>query len=420
MIKEKLYYPVIADVNKAAASIKEVASLTPLQPNFRLCEQFGANILMKREDMQLVRSYKIRGAFNKISSLSDQELSKGVVCASAGNHAQGVAFSCRKLVTKGTVFMPITTARQKIEQVKMFGKEFVDIRLEGDTFDDAKSQAIDFMNKEGMTFIHPFDDQKVIEGQATIGLELLKQSTEPIDFLFIPVGGGGLASGLGSVFKMLSPGTKIIGVEPEGAPSMGVSLRNNQNTELEKIEKFVDGAAVKKPGELNFQICKKVIDQMVTVHEGKICDTMLKLYNYDAIVVEPAGTLTLAALDQFSDEIKNKNVVCIVSGSNNDITRTEEIKERALLYQGLKHYFIINFSQRAGALKEFITEILGADDDIIHFEYTKKNSKEKGSAIVGIELKNPEDINELILKMKERKFLGQYLNNQEDLLDILI
>ncbi len=375
---------------------------------------------MKREDLQLVRSYKIRGAFNKMSSLSKEELAKGVVCASAGNHAQGVALSCKKLRVKGTIFMPSPTPKQKIEQVKMFGKSYIDVQLVGDSFDDAYHNAKSYCQETGASFIHPFDDQKVIEGQATVGLEILEQSTVPIDILFIPVGGGGLASGIGPVFKTLSPHTKIIGVEPEGAPAMYTSLKNGKNTSLDDIEKFVDGAAVKRVGDLNFQICKEILDDMVTVHEGKVCETILKLYNKDAIVAEPAGALTLAVLDRFSEEISGKNVVCIVSGGNNDITRTEEIKERALLYRGLKHYFILNFPQRAGALKEFVTEILGPTDDITHFEYTKKNSRETGSAVVGIELKYQHDLENLVNKMKKRNFFGQYLNDRNDLLQILI
>lgn len=412
--------PSIEDVEEAAVSIKCAVSFTPLLPNLYYSSRFKTNILLKREDLQLVRSYKIRGALNKMKSLSKQQLDSGVVCASAGNHAQGVAFACATLQSKGVIFMPSTTPNQKIQQVNMFGQNYVDVRLEGDTFDDAKSRAVAYAELNKSTFIHPFDDKKIIEGQATIGLELLKQADERIDYLLLPVGGGGLAAGVGSVFKSLSPHTKIIGVEPAGAPSMTVSFEKGINTRLEQIEKFVDGAAVQQVGELNFEICNSVLDQMLTVHEGKICETILELYNRDAIVVEPAGALALSALDQLSDEIVGKNVVCVVSGSNNDITRTEEIKERALLYKGLKHYFIVRFPQRAGALKEFVAEVLGPSDDITHFEYTKKNSRETGSAVVGIELKEKSNLDLLMSRMKERKFFGEYLNHKEDLLNILI
>ncbi len=420
METEKLYFPSVEDVNHAATTIKDVANLTPLVHSLNFSDQFNAKVLLKREDLQLVRSYKIRGAFNKMSSLSKEQLSKGVVCASAGNHAQGVAFSCRMLEVKGTIFMPVPTPKQKIEQVKMFGKAYVDVQLFGDSFDDAHREAEMYCYNSGASFIHPFDDPKVIEGQATIGLEILEQATEPIDILFIPVGGGGLASGIGPIFKTLSPQTKLIGVEPEGAPAMLTSLKNGVNTSLDQIDKFVDGAAVKRVGNVNFQICREVLDRVVTVSEGKVCETIMKLYNKDAIVAEPAGALTLAALDDFLPEISGKNVVCILSGGNNDITRTEEIKERALLYRGLKHYFIVNFPQRAGALKEFASDILGPTDDITHFEYTKKNSRETGSAVVGIELKKQDDLENLVKRMKNRNFFGQYLNDQNDLLQILI
>ncbi|MEQ9402796.1 MAG: threonine ammonia-lyase [Cyclobacteriaceae bacterium] len=420
MKTQELYYPNLEDVRLAASSLKEVVVTTPLIQNAHFSERFNANIQVKREDLQLVRSYKIRGAYNKMRSLSPSEISNGVVCASAGNHAQGVAFSCNKLRTKGVIFMPTTTPKQKIEQVRMFGREFIEIRLQGDTFDDACLFAMRYCEESGATFIHPFDDQKIIEGQGTIGLEILEQTNVPVDFLFIPVGGGGLAAGIGSVFKTLSPHTKIVGVEPDGAPSMTLSLKNGRNTSLDSIERFVDGAAVKRVGDLNFTICQSVLDEMITVHEGKICETILQLYNRDAIVVEPAGALTLAALDHFSNEIEGKNVVCVVSGSNNDITRTEEIKERALLYKGLKHYFIVNFPQRAGALKEFVVEILGPNDDITHFEYTKKNSRETGSAIVGVELKSRNDLDSLTTRMRAKNFFGEYLNDKNDLLQILV
>lgn len=316
--------------------------------------------------------------------------------------------------------MPSVTPKQKVEQTKMFGGEWVTVVLEGDTFDDSSKSAKRFCQDNHKTFIHPFDDPKVIEGQGTVGLELLKQSKEPIDYIFVAIGGGGLASGLIGVIKELSPNTKIIGVEPAGAPSMKTSIDNNKNTELSKIDKFIDGAAVQKVGDLTFEICKKGLHDMVTVAEGKVCQTILDLYNRDAIVVEPAGALTITALDMFSDEIKGKNVVCILSGSNNDITRTAEIKERALLYGKLKHYFIVRFPQRPGALKQFVAEILGPDDDITHFEYSKKSSRENAPAIVGVELKTPDDLGPLIHRMKTNNFYGDYLNDKPDLFQYLI
>jgi len=414
------YCPNLKDVRKAAHILKEVVSVTPLLKNANCSNTFDANILLKREDLQQVRSYKIRGAFNKISSLSKIEKSKGIVCASAGNHAQGAAFACHKLNIEGTIYMPSPTPKQKIEQVKMFGGNSVEIVLIGDSYDDAEKAARKACDKLGKTFIHPFDDEKVIEGQATIGLEILEQTRQPIDYVIVPVGGGGLASGLSSVFKMLSPETKIIGVEPEGAPSMKRSIEQGKVVTLDTIEKFVDGAAVKKVGTKTFEICKENLHSIITVPEGKVCQAILDLYNKDAIVVEPAGALTITALDFLQEEIKGKTVVCIVSGSNNDITRTPEIKERALLYASLKHYFIIRFPQRAGALKEFVAEILGPDDDITHFQYSKKHSKENAPAVVGIELKNKKDLQPLIERMKAHNFFGDYLNNKPDLFQFLV
>lgn len=414
------YFPKIKDIEVAALKLKDVASVTPLVKNLQCSIQFESNILFKREDLQSVRSYKIRGAFNKISSLSPTDLENGIVCASAGNHAQGVALSCKLLKIKGTIFMPAPTPNQKIKQVKMFGEDFIDIKLEGDTFDDAYHAAIEECEKLNKTFIHPFNDEKVIEGQATVALEILKQTEQPIDYIFVPVGGGGLASGLSTYFKEFSPETKIIGVEPEGAPSMLTSIRNNKVVELKNIERFVDGAAVRRVGTKTFEICKQNLDDMITVPEGKICQTILDLYNKDAIVVEPAGALSISALDFYAHKIKGKNVVCIVSGSNNDITRTAEIKERALLYAKLKHYFIVKFPQRAGALREFVVEILGPNDDITHFEYTKKTNRENGAAVVGVQLKSPNDLDPLITKMKLHNFYGDYLNDKPELFQFLV
>lgn len=413
-------YITLENVNKAASLLRDVVLETPLQKNMFLSEKYEANILFKREDLQEVRSYKIRGAYHKISSLTASELNQGVVCASAGNHAQGVAYSCKLKQIKGVIFMPTTTPNQKIEQVKMFGGAYVEVVLIGDTYDDASDAAMRYFTENMMSFVHPFHDIKVIEGQATIALEILAQSKKPIDYLFLPVGGGGLAAGVSSVFKQLSPNTKIIGVEPKGAPSMSTSVKNGINTKIDNIDKFIDGASVQKVGDLNFEICKANLDEMVTVHEGKVCQSILDLYNKNAIVVEPSGALTTAVLDQFSDEIKGKDVVCLVSGSNNDITRTEEIKERALLYSGHKHYFIIKFPQRAGALCEFLNEILGPNDDITHFEYSKKHNRDSGPAIVGLELLNPKDLEKLIQKMKTKKFFGEYLNDKPDLFQVLI
>ena len=416
----KTYFPTLKNVKAAATRLSDIAIVSPLAKNMRYSNHYGCNIMFKREDLQQVRSYKIRGAYNKMSTLNDTEVENGIVCASAGNHAQGVALSCKLLKVKGTIFMPSPTPNQKIEQVKMFGEDFINVVLVGDTFDDSYEVAKLECERLNKTFIHPFNDEKVIEGQATVGLEILSQSKEVIDFIFIPVGGGGLASGLSAMVKMMSPKTKIIGVEPEGAPSMSKSIEANKIIELKEIERFVDGAAVRRVGDKNFEICKQNLDAVVTVPEGKICQVILELYNKDAIVAEPAGALSLTALDAYAEKIKGKNVICLISGSNNDITRTPEIKERALLHANLKHYFLIKFPQRAGALREFVVKILGKDDDITHFEYTKKVNRENDVAVVGVQLKSPKDLEPLITKMKLHNFYGDYLNNKPDLFQFLV
>jgi threonine dehydratase len=410
----------LENINKAALNLEGVAMYTPLQYNFQLSEEFGCNVYLKREDLQVVRSYKIRGAYNKISSLSDVEKQNGVVCASAGNHAQGVAYSCRKLNIKGTIYMPATTPSQKINQVKLFGKEHVEVVLVGDTFDDAYKAAVEFCSSKGANFVHPFNDQKVIEGQGTVAKEIIDDADFKIDYLLVPIGGGGLAAGCVSYFLQTNPETKIIGVEPEGAPSMKTSIKNGYNTELTEIDKFVDGAAVKKVGDLTFEICKHALSEIVLVPEGKVCTTILNLYNQQAIVVEPAGALTVASLFYLKEKLKGKNVVCVVSGSNNDIMRTEEIRERSLLFEGLKHFFVIRFPQRAGALKEFVGNVLGPNDDIVHFEYMKKNNRENGPALVGLEIKDPKDLETLKVKLVESGFQYEYLNKNDNLLQFLI
>lgn len=407
-------------IQNAQKELSAVIPVTPLSENLNLSEEFNATILLKREDLQVVRSYKIRGAYHKIKSLNEKEKQKGIVCASAGNHAQGVAYSCHLLKIHGKIYMPKTTPNQKVKQVQLFGKQWVEIILTGDTFDDAYAKAVFDATENHKAFIHPFDDEKVIAGQGTVGLEVIEHTQQPIDYIFVPIGGGGLAAGLSTVFKQISPNTKIIGVEPQGAPSMKTSIQNRQNTALSSIDKFVDGAAVKQVGDLTFAICQKNLDDIVLVPEGKVCTTILRLYNEEAMVVEPAGALTIAALDFYKEEIKGKTVVCVVSGSNNDIERTAEIKERSLLYEGLMHYFMIQFPQRPGALKEFVNSILGPEDDITYFQFAKKNSREVGSVVVGLEVKNPSDIEVIKENMKKMGFEYQYLNEKQDLFTQLI
>lgn len=414
------YFPSLKDIMTAQHTLEEILKPTPLMKNRNLSDTYGANVLLKREDLQMVRSYKIRGAYNKMRSLTPEEIKRGIVCASAGNHAQGVAYSCSKLNIQGKIFMPVTTPKQKINQVKMFGGKSIEVVLTGDTFDNANTAAIEECEKNNMVFIPPFNDPKIIEGQATVGLEIIQDAHMFIDYIFVPIGGGGLISGVGSFFQQMSPKTKIIGVEPAGAAGMKKSMECGGVTELAEIDKFVDGAAVQRVGEITYDICKQVATDIVVVPEGRICTTILNLYNFDAIVVEPAGALSISALDYYKDEIKGKNVVCIVSGSNNDITRMEDIKERSLLYEGLKHYFVIRFPQRAGALQNFVSNILGPHDDITYFEYKKKTHREKGPALVGIEIQQPQDYDSLIQRMEQHGIKYEYLNDNPNLFEFLI
>lgn len=410
----------VENITRANLRIKNVSERTPLQHNANWSEMYDCNIFFKREDLQVVRSYKIRGAYNKMSALSKEELSKGIVCASAGNHAQGVALACRKMGVLGTIFMPSTTPKQKVEKVKFFGRENVTIQLDGDTYDAAYEAAMRYTQSEQKTFVHPFDDEKTIEGQGTIGLEILEDCDVQLDYVFVAIGGGGLASGLGSYFKQISPQTQIIGVEALGAPAMYESLKQGKVVTLPTIDKFVDGVAVQRVGERTFEICKEILDDMLLIPEGKVCTSILQLYNQEAIVVEPAGAITIAALDFYREKIRGKNVVCIISGGNNDITRTEEIKERSLLFEGLKHYFLLRFPQRAGALREFLNNVLGENDDITHFQYTKKTNRENGPAIIGIELKHSNDYQPLIERMNKMGVDYIEVNKDSILYEVLI
>ncbi|HSC53194.1 MAG TPA: threonine ammonia-lyase IlvA [Phnomibacter sp.] len=407
------------NIDAAAERLQQVVVRTPLQYNQTLSKKFEANVYLKREDLQVVRSYKLRGAYNFISQLSPETLAKGVVCASAGNHAQGFAYSCSRLGIKGVVFMPVITPRQKVSQTKMFGGSNIEVLLVGDTFDDCAEAAKKYTATHQMTFIPPFDDYRIIEGQGTVGKEIFEDLSN-IDYLIMPVGGGGLSAGVGYYFKTLSPSTILIGVEPEGAPSMSEALRAQQPVTLESIDRFVDGAAVKRVGDYTFNICKEVLHTMHLVPEGKVCATILSLYNELAIVAEPAGALSIAALDNIANQIKGKTVVCIVSGGNNDIDRMPEIKERALQYAGLKHYFLIKFAQRPGALREFVNNVLGPNDDITRFEYMQKTNKEQGPALVGIELQQKSDYEALILNLERFHIDYSEINKDDHLFGYLV
>ena len=414
------YFPSIEAIDKASEVLEEILEPTPFKKNDNLSDIYQANVYLKREDLQMVRSYKIRGAYNKIRSIEPESMKNGIVCASAGNHAQGVAFSCNKLQIMGTIFMPTTTPKQKIEQVRMFGREYIEIVLTGDTFDAANAAAISFAKENDKTFIPPFDDPKVMEGQGTIGKEILQQSKVKLDYIFVPIGGGGLASGLGSYLSQMSPETKIIGVEPAGAPCMKTAIEAGEVVELEHIDKFVDGAAVKKAGALTYEVCRQVLDDIVIVPEGAVCTTIIQMYNKSAIVVEPAGALAAAALRFYADKIRGKNVACVVSGSNNDITRMEEIREKSLLYEGLKHYFIVTFPQKSGEILSFIRDVIGPTDDLVYIQYIKKTNKNFGPALIGIELAAKENFEALIERLDAHGAEYEYINKNNKLFEILI
>ncbi|ARF18783.1 threonine ammonia-lyase IlvA [Sporosarcina ureae] len=410
----------VEDILIANQLLKDIVAHTPLQKNDRLSEKYDCHVYIKREDLQHVRSFKLRGAYYKMKRIETEARKKGIVCASAGNHAQGVAFACANLDIDGKIFMPQTTPKQKVNMVKMFGRDRIEIILVGDTFDDCFESALDLMEKEQRIFIHPFNDKDIIAGQGTVAVEIMNDIEEPIDYVFASIGGGGLMSGISTYIKNLSPHTKMIGAEPAGAASMKASIDAQKVVPLATIDKFVDGAAVKCVGDLNYDICNNYLENIVSVPEGKVCTAILDLYNEHAIIAEPAGALPIAALDFYKNEIKGKCVVCVISGGNNDIGRMQEIKEKSMIYEGLLYYFLVDFPQRAGALRQFLDGVLGPDDDITMFEYTKKNNKESGPGLVGIEIKRKEDYNGLIARMEKNGFPYKEVNKDSSLFGLLI
>ncbi|MCK5592090.1 MAG: threonine ammonia-lyase IlvA [Candidatus Pacebacteria bacterium] len=408
------------DIEKAKEKIEGVVKRTPLEYSQRLSKKYGARIYLKREDLQPVRSYKIRGAYNFLSSLNKEERNKGVVCASAGNHAQGVAYSCKALKIKGVIFMPETTPKQKVNKVIAFGGSWTKIKLVGKTFDESNKSALVYNKEKKAIYIHPFDDYRTMAGQGTIAVEVLEEMSDGVDIVIAPIGGGGLVSGIGTYLKEKSPKTKILGVEPSGAASMHEAIKKGKVVELDSIDSFVDGTAVKKVGFKTFKIARKILDNIAVVPEGKVCATMIELYQNEGIVAEPAGALSITALDDYQEVIKGKTVVCILSGGNNDLSRYPEIIEKSLVYQGLRHYLIIEFFQKPGELKTFVTNVLGAGDDITRFEYIKRTNKQKGPALVGIELSKKEDLKPLLKRMDEYEIHYKYITPEDGLLNILI
>ena len=402
-------------VEEAYQVLKDVVVRTSFHYDRYLSEKYGAEIFTKRENEQRVRSFKIRGAYYAISQLTDQEKKTGVVCASAGNHAQGVAYTCNEMKIPATIFMPVTTPQQKISQVKFFGGDYVTIRLTGDTFDESARAALDFAKETEKTFIDPFDDENVQAGQGTVAVEILEQADQQgiaFDQILIPVGGGGLIAGVSTYLKDQAPEIKLIGVEASGARSMKAAFDKGRPVKLEHIDKFADGIAVQKVGATTYEAARKHVDQLIGVDEGWISETILDLYSKQGIVAEPAGAASIAALDVIQDQIKGKTICCIISGGNNDINRMPEMEERSLIYAGVKHYFVVNFPQRPGALREFVNDILGENDDITRFEYIKRANKGTGPVLIGIALGNKDDYPAFISRLEA--FDPNYVNLHEN------
>lgn len=409
----------LKDIENASLNLSQVISNTPLHRSNRLSNRYDADVYFKREDLQPVRSYKIRGAFNAISSLTESQIKKGVICASAGNHAQGVALSASKLKIKAVIVMPRNTPRQKVSRVKILGGKYVTVILFGDTFDESFKEALSIQKQKSLTFIHPFDDLKVITGQATVVKDIVEKIPD-FDVIVVPIGGGGLISGVSCFLKLINHKAKIIGVEPSGAPSMFESLNKKKIVTLDKIDKFVDGAAVKTPGKNTFDIVKKLVDKVVLVPEGKVCEEMIELYQNRGIVAEPAGALSPASLEFIKKDIRGKKVICIISGGNNDLLRYEEILERSLIYKDLKHYFLINFSQRPGRLKVFVNDVLPENTDITHFQYVKKNNKESGLVFIGIELAKKDDLKLFMKNLTKNNFDFEKVDQNNSLFKFII
>lgn len=404
------------DVIKAHKVLNGVVVYTPLDYDHYLSEKYGAKIYLKKENAQRVRSFKIRGAYYAISQLSKEERRRGVVCASAGNHAQGVAYTCHEMKIPATIFMPITTPQQKIGQVRFFGGSYVDIQLVGDTFDEAAKAAQEFTIKEQRTFIDPFDDPNVQAGQGTVAYEILEEARKEsiyFDRVLVPVGGGGLISGMATYMSEVAPEIEIIGVEANGARSMKAAFEAGQPIKLSEIDKFADGIAVQKVGQKTYEATRKHVERLIGVDEGWISETIIDLYSKQGIVAEPAGAASIAALELLKDEIKGKTVCCVISGGNNDINRMPEMEERALIYDGVKHYFVINFPQRPGALREFVNDILGPNDDIARFEYIKRASRGTGPVLIGVTLADKNDYEGLLKRISgfDPNFINLHENN---------
>jgi threonine dehydratase len=390
-----------ADVEAAAKRIAGVVTPTPLQFSDRLSATTGASVYLKREDLQVVRSYKLRGAYNLLVQLSDDELAAGVVCSSAGNHAQGFAFACRTLGVHGRVYVPAKTPKQKRDRIRYHGGEFIELIVGGSTYDLAAEAALADVERTGATLVPPYDDLRTIAGQGTIAVELLDQLSAEPDLVVVPVGGGGCIAGITTYLAERTNNTAVLGVEPAGAAAMMAALAAGQPVTLDHVDQFVDGAAVRRAGKLTYAALAAAGDMVsiTTVDEGAVCTAMLDLYQHEGIIAEPAGALSVAGLLE-ADVEPGSTVVCLVSGGNNDVSRYGEVLERSLVHLGLKHYFLVDFPQEPGALRRFLDGVLGPNDDITLFEYVKRNNRETGEALVGIELGSAADLDGLLGRMR--------------------
>lgn len=410
----------ISDIDKASENLAKIIPITPLNYSPRLSDIYSANIFLKREDLQPVRSYKIRGSFNLMSGIKLKNAKAEVVTASAGNHAQGVAFSAVKLKMKATIFMPITTPLQKVNRVEHFGGRWVKIRLVGNNFDESCQAALEYTKQKKAVFVHPFDDRDIITGQATVGKEIIDSLGPALDMIICPVGGGGLIAGVSTYVKKIKPDVRVAAVEPEGADAFSESLKQGKIIRLKNIDTFVDGVAVEQVGKLTFKLASELVTKSLVVPVGKVCSTMIDLYQNEGIIAEPAGALSVSALDELKKLIKGKTVVCIISGGNNDIMRYPEIMERSLIYEGLKHYFLIELAQKPGQLRSFVDKAVGPHDDIVRFEYIQKTAKEKGTALVGIQLSDKRDYNSLISRLNKSGLGYTVLKDNNQLYDYLV
>ena len=412
-------------IESAAITLQGVAVRTPLQANHRLSEATGAQVWLKREDLQPVRSYKLRGAYNLISQLNDAERAAGVVCASAGNHGQGVAWSCAKLGIDARIFVPSTTPRQKRDRMLALGQGHIELVVQGDTYDDASTLAKQAAERDGATIVPAFDDLRTAAGQGTVAPEIVDQLGAAPDVVLVPIGGGGMLAGVGAWFRTHYPQTRIIGVEPAGAPCMIEAIAAGEPVELTDIDTFVDGAAVRRAGDVTLPLVQEISPELVAIPEGQVCTEMLAMYQTDGIIAEPAGALASASLptdvvDSFVRVEPGQSVVAIVSGGNNDVSRYAEIVERALVHQGRKRYLLVSFPQEPGALRRFLDEVLGPDDDITHFEYVKRSNRETGPALVGIELNDPYDFPHLVERLQASKVDAEVLDADSPFLRFIV